>query len=69
MISELLCALGEMRERMFLFKIGRSNAVLIKVIFVKIWKADQAILKMVEGRGRGASEKMIKGGILSLGPD
>ena len=42
---------------------------IIKVIFVKIWKADQAILKMVEGRGRVASEKMIKGSILSLGPD
>ena len=42
---------------------------IIKVIFVKIWKADKAILKMVEGRERGASEKMIKGSILSLGPD
>ena len=28
LISELLCTLGEMRERMFLFKIGRGNAVL-----------------------------------------
>ena len=41
----------------------------IKVMFVKIWKADKAILKMVEGRRRVVGEKMIKGSILSLGPD